>query len=232
LQTVRGQGYRLVANVSRVDAPGAPAEPAPLAQRTYFCKGEDGTRLAFAKLGEGPPIVKASNWLTHLELDLESVLWKPWMDLLSRGRCLVRFDARGNGLSDWNAPTVSPESLVTDLATVLDAAGVRRAPILGLSQGAPTAVAYAARHPERVSGLILIGGCARGWRVKGDPALIAQYEALMVIMQQAWGAKNPAFQLLRADARARQRGPPVSRVLHAGMQTAFRGCILSGRSFT
>jgi pimeloyl-ACP methyl ester carboxylesterase/DNA-binding winged helix-turn-helix (wHTH) protein len=201
LQTVRGQGYRLVANVSRVDAPAAPAEPAPtLVQRTYFCKAEDGTRLAFAKLGEGPPLVKASNWLTHLELDLQSVLWKPWMDVLSRGRCLVRFDARGNGLSDWNTPTMSPESFVTDLAAILDAAGVRRAPILGLSQGAATAVAFAARHPERVSGLILVGGCARGWRVKGDPDLIAQYEALMVIMRQAWGAQNPAFRQLFTTA--------------------------------
>ena len=195
LQTVRGQGYRLVAEVSRSSGSSSAMAPGsiPPAQRTYFCRGIDGTRLAYARLGDGPPIVKAANWLSHLELDWKGDLSRSWLELLSRGRSLVRYDARGNGLSDWKPPVLSFESFVSDLETVFDAAGVERAPVVGLSQGAAVAAAYAARHPERVSGLILIGGCARGWRVKGHPGLTRQVEAMMVLMREGWGGRNAAF---------------------------------------
>ncbi len=193
LQTVRGQGYRLVAEVARSEVAGAVAPPASAAQRTYFCKAADGTRLAYARLGEGPPIVKAANWLSHLELDWKGELNRRWLELLGRGRCLVRYDARGNGLSDWSPPSLTFESFVSDLATVFDAAGVERAPVVGLSQGAAVAAAYAARHPERVSGLLLIGGCARGWRVKQHARLTEQVEAMMVLMRTGWGGRNASF---------------------------------------
>ncbi len=197
LQTVRGQGYRLMADVTRpegvdVTAP-APATSASAAQRTYVCRAADGARLAYARLGEGPPVVKAANWLSHLELDWKGELNRRWLELLSRGRCLVRYDARGNGLSDWSPPSLTFESFVSDLATVFDAAGIERAPVVGLSQGAAVAAAYAARHPERVSRLILIGGCARGWRVKGHARLTEQVEAMMVLMRTGWGGRNAAF---------------------------------------
>ena len=113
----------------------------------------------------------------------------------------MRYDARGNGLSDWAPPELSFERFVSDLATVFDAAGVERAPVVGLSQGASVAVAYAARHPERVSALILIGGCARGWRAKNRPRLTRAFEAMMVLMRQGWGGRNAAF---------RQISPPPS----------------------
>jgi len=195
LQTVRGQGYRLVAEVARSDTGGLPVPaPAPgAAQQTFFCKARDGARLAYARLGAGPPIVKAANWLSHLELDWKGELNRRWLELLGRGRCLVRYDARGNGLSDWNPPGLSFEAFVSDLEAVFDAAGVERAPVVGLSQGAAVAAAYAARHPERVSGLILIGGCARGWRVKQHPRLTEQVEAMMVVMRIGWGGRNAAF---------------------------------------
>ncbi len=197
LQTVRGQGYRLMADVTRPDgvevtAPSA-ATTASAAQRTYVCRAADGARLAYARLGEGPPVVKAANWLSHLELDWKGELNRRWLELLSRGRCLVRYDARGNGLSDWSPPSLTFESFVSDLATVFDAAGIERAPLVGLSQGAAVAAAYAARHPERVSRLILIGGCARGWRVKGSARLTEQVEAMMVLMRKGWGGRNAAF---------------------------------------
>jgi pimeloyl-ACP methyl ester carboxylesterase len=197
LQTVRGQGYRLMADVTRADGvevtATSPATTASAAQRTYVCKAADGTRLAYARLGEGPPVVKAANWLSHLELDWKGELNRRWLELLSRGRCLVRYDARGNGLSDWSPPSLTFESFVSDLATVFDAAGIERAPLVGLSQGAPLAAAYAARHPERVSRLILVGGCARGWRVKGNARLTEQVEAMMVLMRKGWGGRNAAF---------------------------------------
>jgi pimeloyl-ACP methyl ester carboxylesterase/DNA-binding winged helix-turn-helix (wHTH) protein len=193
LQTVRGQGYRLVADVIRAEGSEAPAPPPSAVQRTQFCKASDGARLAFAKLGNGSPIVKAANWLSHLELDWQFEPWRHWLELLSRRRCLVRYDARGNGLSDWNPPALTFERFISDLGTVFDAAGVDRAPVIGFSQGAAVATAYAARHPERVSALILIGGCARGWRVKGRAALTERFEAMMVLMRQGWGGRNAAF---------------------------------------
>ncbi|HZW89415.1 MAG TPA: alpha/beta fold hydrolase, partial [Myxococcaceae bacterium] len=193
LQTVRGQGYRLLADVSSADGPSPVRQPDGAAQRTYVCKAEDGTQLAYARLGDGPPIVKAANWLSHLELDWRFEVWRQWLDLFTRGHTLVRYDARGNGLSDWAPPELSFARFVSDLATVFDAAAVERAPLVGLSQGASVAVAYAASHPERVSALILIGGCARGWRAKNKPRLAAACEAMMVLMRQGWGGRNAAF---------------------------------------
>ena len=193
LQTVRGQGYRLLADVHQSEGPTpTPGSPAAT-QRTYFCKAADGTRLAYARLGDGPPMVKAANWLSHLELDWRFRVWRHWLDLFSRRHTLVRYDARGNGLSDWAPPELSFDRFVSDLATVFDAAALQRAPLVGLSQGASVAVAYAARHPERVSALVLIGGCARGWRAKNKPRLTRAFEAMMVLMRQGWGGRNAAF---------------------------------------
>jgi pimeloyl-ACP methyl ester carboxylesterase/DNA-binding winged helix-turn-helix (wHTH) protein len=193
LQTVRGRGYRLVADVARSDATPAPAGEGSATQKTYFCKAVDGARLAYARLGSGPPLVKAANWLSHLELDWRFDVWRRWLPLFGRRHTLVRYDARGNGLSDWEPPELSFERFVSDLATVFDAAGVERAPVVGLSQGASVAVAYAARHPERVSALILIGGCAQGWRTKNHPRLTRKFEAMMVLMRDGWGGQNAAF---------------------------------------
>ena len=201
IETVRGQGYRLRAEVREAQAPtrteAAPPEARPTtpprAQRVHFCKAHDGARLAYARLGDGPALVKAANWLSHLEIDWGSPVWSHWLDLLGRRNALVRYDARGNGLSDWQPPSISFEDFVADLGTVFDAAGIERAPLLGISQGASVSVAYAARHPERVSALILIGGCARGWRVKQHAALRQQFDALMLLMRQGWGGDNPSF---------------------------------------
>jgi pimeloyl-ACP methyl ester carboxylesterase len=168
--------------------------PAPAKlQHTYFCKAHDGTRLAYAKLGAGPAIVKAANWLSHLEVDWQGPVWRHWLEFLSRDRCLIRYDARGNGLSDWRARSITFEDFIEDLASVFDSAGVVRAPVLGISQGAAVAASHAARHPERVSALVLVNGCARGWRVKNNPRLSERFEAMMVLMRQGWGGENAAF---------------------------------------
>jgi pimeloyl-ACP methyl ester carboxylesterase/DNA-binding winged helix-turn-helix (wHTH) protein len=198
IETVRGQGYRLVADIRR----GATDKATPRAkatshvsaafgrQRSYICKSADGARLAYALVGSGPPLIHAAHWLGHLELDWENPVWASWLDLLGKDRCLVRYDARGHGLSDRDLPSLTFESLVSDLGAVFDAAGIERAPVLGISQGAAVAAAYAARNPGRVSALVLLSGYARGWRVKGDPALIERYEAVVALMRQAWGADN------------------------------------------
>jgi pimeloyl-ACP methyl ester carboxylesterase/DNA-binding winged helix-turn-helix (wHTH) protein len=197
IETVRGQGYRLHARAREVTADrgeveagaNAPARP----QRIQFCSARDGARLAYARVGNGPPLVKVANWLSHLELDAGSPLWHHWLARLGRDHTLIRYDARGNGMSDWKPPAIRFPDFVGDLGAVFDAAGVQRAPVFGVSQGASVAVAYAAQNPERVSALILVGGCARGWRVKNHPRLTERIEALMVLMRQGWGSEHAAF---------------------------------------
>jgi pimeloyl-ACP methyl ester carboxylesterase/DNA-binding CsgD family transcriptional regulator len=151
-------------------------------------------RIAHGTVGKGPPLVKAANWLSHLEYDLESPVWRHWIAELSRGHTFLRYDARGCGLSDWDVPELTFEGWVRDLETVVDAAGVQRFPLLGLSQGGAIAIAYAARHPERVSHLVLHGAYARG-PLKRNPTPRQRKEAEMMLELAAlgWGKENPAF---------------------------------------
>lgn len=195
IDTVRGHGYRFVAEVTRTRA----AEPAR-EQKVHYCRTPDDVCLAWAELGAGPPIVKAGNWCSHLELELSSLGWSHILRSLSAERRLIRYDARGNGLSDREVPEISFEHWVTDLETVVDAAGLERFPLVGISQGASVAAAYAARHPERVSSLVLICGLVRGWRVKGIPSLTRHFEALLLLVENGWGKDNPAFRQIFTTA--------------------------------
>ncbi len=129
-------------------------------QRIQFCTTGDGVRIAYGTVGQGAPLVKAANWLSHLEYDLQSPVWRHWIAELSRGHAFVRYDARGCGLSDWDVPELSFEAWVRDLETVVDAARVERFALLGLSQGGAIAIAYAVRHPDRVTHLMLHGAFA------------------------------------------------------------------------
>lgn len=164
----------------------------PPVQHVRFCRASDGTGLAYSLVGEGPPLVKAANWLNHLEFDFDSPVWRHWIEGFSRDRCFLRYDERGNGLSDWNAP-LSFEAFVDDLESVVDAAGLDRFDMLGISQGASVAVAYAVRHPERVRRLIIYGGYAAGWRTRASPAEIARRQAMLDLTREGWGLDNPAF---------------------------------------
>lgn len=163
-------------------------------QQIRFCTTADGVRIAYATTGEGPPIVKVSNWLSHLEYDWESPVWRHWVSELSRGHTFLRYDERGCGLSDWEVLELSFDAWVRDLETVVDAAGVERFPLLGISQGASIATAYTVRHPERVSHLILHGAYARG-RLKRSltPQQRKEAEAMAELAELGWGKENPAF---------------------------------------
>jgi len=145
---------------------------APRAQTIEYCTAPDGVRIAYASLGQGPPLVKAANWLNHLELDFASSVWGHWLEALSRDHRLLRHDERANGLSDWDVYDLSLDAFVCDLETVVDAAGLERFPLLGVSQGCAISIAYAARHPERVSHLVLYGGYAKGWML--EPANVSR----------------------------------------------------------
>ena len=164
-------------------------------QQIRFCVAPDGVRLAWAKHGNGPPVVKAGNWLTHLEFDWESPIWRHWLDGLGQGRTFVRYDERGCGLSDRDPKDLSLDRFVMDLETVVDAAGLGRFVLLGISQGAATAVAYAVRHPERVERLVLYGGYARG-RLHRDVGERERHEALITAIRTGWADPSPAFRHL------------------------------------
>jgi class 3 adenylate cyclase/pimeloyl-ACP methyl ester carboxylesterase len=165
---------------------------AKIAQTIKYCRAPDGVRLAYAISGSGPPLVKSGNWLNHLEYDWESPVWRHVLRGLSRYQTLIRYDARGNGMSDWDVDTVSLDAWVTDLETVVDAAGIERAPLLGISQGGAVAVAYAVRRPERVSHLVLYGAFAVGGR-KRSPAEKERRDAMATLMRIGWGSDNPTF---------------------------------------
>ncbi len=178
--------------LSRKD--GCPALKVPgREQNVDFCNSPDGVRIAFATVGSGPPIVKAANWLNHLELDWQSPIWGDTFQALSEANTFIRYDERGNGLSDWDVADISFEAFVNDLETVVDHLGLGRFPLLGMSQGCAVSIAYAVRHPERVSALILVGGYAAGWRVAMSPAETEEREAVVTLTRHGWGTSNPAY---------------------------------------
>jgi class 3 adenylate cyclase/pimeloyl-ACP methyl ester carboxylesterase len=169
--------------------------PAKIKQEISFCRAPDGVRLAWAKVGQGPPLVKAANWMNHLELDWESPVWHHLLEGLSRQNTLIRYDARGNGLSDWAVNEVSLDAWVSDLETVVNAAGVGRFPLFGMSQGCAVSVAYAVRHPDRVSKLVLYGGFAVGGH-KRSPEERERRDAMETLIRLGWGSDDPSFRQL------------------------------------
>jgi len=173
-----------------LQAPGL--ERPKLAQEIKYCRASDGVRLAYAIAGSGPTLVKTANWMNHLEYDWESPIWGHLIRGLAREHTLIRYDARGNGMSDWDVDEISLDAWVSDLEAVVDAASIERFPLLGISQGCAVSVAYAVRHPERVSHLVLYGGFALGGK-KRAPAEKEKRNAMMTLMRLGWGADNPGF---------------------------------------
>lgn len=161
-------------------------------QDIQYCAASDGVRLAYATLGKGSPIVRTSHWLTHLEHDLDSALFRHTLLGLANDHRLLRYDARGNGLSQREVDEISFERWVSDLEAVVDAAGYDRFALVGLSQGVPISIAYAARHPERVSHLVLYGGYARGLLQRaGDSEKLKQsLELACGLVREGWGSEE------------------------------------------
>ena len=163
-------------------------------EQIRFCTSSDGVRIAFAITGDGPPLVKAATWLTHIEFDWTSPVWRHWLEELSRDRMLIRYDKRGCGLSDWDVKDLSFEAWVRDLEAVVDAAGLKRFALFGMSQGGAVCVAYAARHPERVSHLVLCGAFARGRLLYAkSQAERDEYQMAIRLAELGWERDNPAF---------------------------------------
>src|SRR3954467_5670098 len=164
------------------------------AQQITFCKSRDGTQIAIATLGRGPPLVRAAHWLSHVEHDARSPVWAHWLEELSRDHTFIRYDQRGCGLSDGAPRSTSLDVWVEDLEAVVEAQGLKRFALFGMSQGGAISIAYAARHPEKVSHLVLFGAYGRG-SLRRDPSEQERDEAetLVKLIRLGWGRDNPAF---------------------------------------
>jgi pimeloyl-ACP methyl ester carboxylesterase len=174
------------------DHPSEPAER--ISQDIRFCTAPDGVRLAYAITGQGPVLVKAANWLSHLEYDWNSPVWRHWLAGLARNHTLVRYDERGCGLSDRDVDEFTLDAWVMDLEAVVDALGLEQFPLLGISQGAAIAVEYAVRHPEKVSRLVLYGGYIRGRMHRNlTPEQLEELEVMIQLIKIGWGREHPAF---------------------------------------
>src|SRR5262245_30424748 len=163
----------------------------PALHEVRFCKTSDDVCIAYASVGDGPPIVWAAHWLSHLSFSWESPVWRHWTQEFAKDYRFVHYDERGNGLSDWNNPDFTLDAFVRDLEAVVDALGIDRFALIGSSKGGPTSIAYAARHPERVSHLVLYGTFAQGWQIQGTK--LEQREAIIALIREGWAQDNPAF---------------------------------------
>jgi pimeloyl-ACP methyl ester carboxylesterase/DNA-binding winged helix-turn-helix (wHTH) protein len=203
IKTMHGRGFRFVGDVD----PGAVAETpqlfrsTPLAQAAAvadsaeqvvrFCTASDGVSIAYATMGQGPPLLKAPNWLTHLEYEHESPVWRHWWQALAQDHTLIRFDQRGSGLSDREVEDLSFDAWVRDMEAVADASGEERFDLLGISQGGAVAMEYAIRHPDRVRRMVIYGAYTQGRLARGDS--VAMFEATLTLMRAGWGRDNPAY---------------------------------------
>lgn len=170
---------------------------APGSEKVRFCRSADGIRIAYATVGRGPPIVKAANWVTHLDYDWQSPVWRHWVAALTRHNTLIRYDARGCGLCDRANIAFSFQSYIEDLEAVVEAAAPERFALFGFAGGGATAVAYAARHPERVSHLILFGAFVRGRFARSKtPDELEEERTLLKLIEIGWGKNDPSFRQL------------------------------------
>ena len=190
IRTAARKGVRFLGEVTASKSKEAlgPARAIPQ-QEVHFCTASDGVRIAYAMAGQGPPLVKAANWLNHLEYDWQSPIWSNLFRKLAGQHRLIRYDERGNGLSDRDVGDISFDAFVHDLECVVEAVGLNRFALLGISQGCAVSIVYAIRHPERVSHLVLLGGFAHG-RAKRDPE---DFKTRLSLVRQGWGRENPAF---------------------------------------
>ena len=194
IRTIPKRGFRFVGPVEATGPQPQAGVPAVADRQSIaFCRSADGTRIARASSGGGYPLVKAGHWLTHLEHDWQSPIWRPFLDRLDRRFRVIRYDQRGNGLSEWDVSDFSLERFVEDLEAVVDAAGLGRFALYGTSQGAPIAAAYACRHPDRVSHLVLYGGYEKGRLVRATEDERAQAEAILTLMRNGWGRPDNPF---------------------------------------
>jgi pimeloyl-ACP methyl ester carboxylesterase/DNA-binding CsgD family transcriptional regulator len=163
-------------------------------QQVRFCRSFDGAEIAYAVTGSGPPVILLPSWLTHLDYQWRSVAWRPWLDALSERYRLIRYDPRGCGLSDRNVADISFESWVRDLGALVDRLELAQFSIVGICQGGPTAIEFAAREPRRVEKLVLYGTYARGRNRRSSiPMEPEKARVMLEMMELGWAQEDHAF---------------------------------------
>ena len=194
IKTITRRGLQLVAPVSKqANEKSNPNQISGDRQRVRFAKSNDGTKLAYASSGAGPKILRAGHFLTHLDVDLKSMIWRPYLDALGQDHTLIRYDQSGTGLSDSAITQMDLDSHVDDLEAVANSAGLDQFPLVALSQGVPIAIKFAARNPERVSCLVLYGGYAEGRALRDEGQSKQAAEAMITMMREGWGKPQSAF---------------------------------------
>ena len=201
IRTIARKGVRFVGDVSEADQlmrqqPASPQAARRRRRRTrksISARASDGVRIAYAEVGQGPPLVKAANWLNHLEYDWESPIWSHLLHALAAEHRLVRYDARGNGLSDWDVDDISFDAFVRDLESVVEPPGSSGLRCSAFRRAAPSRSPMRCVIPSASRHLVLYGGFARGRRKRGSQREIEQADAMLTLMRQGWGQENPAF---------------------------------------
>ena len=212
IETVPRQGYRFTAEVKAAAGAGprlvnveASAVSADIPdQEIHYFTASDGVRLAYTIGGNGPPLVRAIDWINHLDFEWKNTFLRHWFSEIMRHHTFLRYDQRGCGVSDWNITDFSFERTMSDFEELIEAVGFDEFSIMGSCQGGAVAAAYAARHPERVKRLVLFGAFASGWPSQGSMA-VEQFNAMLTLIRLGWGRDNPAFRqlwttLFRPDA--------------------------------
>ena len=211
IETVPRQGYRFVADVQQISGPPAASAVVPSPspdlqsrQEIQFFTTSDGVRIAYTIGGSGPPLVRAIDWLNHLDFEWKNPYRRHWFSQIMSHNTLLRYDQRGSGLSDWNVDDFSFERSLADFEELIATVGFDKFALVGSCQGGPIGAAYAARHPERITKLVLVGAFARGWPPPGS-MVIEQFNAMLTLIRHGWGRDNPAFRqlwttLFRPDA--------------------------------
>jgi DNA-binding winged helix-turn-helix (wHTH) protein/alpha-beta hydrolase superfamily lysophospholipase len=207
IRTIPRKGYRFTAQVREHSQAGdgpdmtphdtaaltAGASATPRKQAVTFCRTIDGINLAVASVGCGPVLVRAGHWATNIEYDWQNLVTGPLLQRLARRFHLVRYDYRGNGLSDRDVPAISFQTMLYDLEAVVDGLRLERFALLGISGGAATSIAYAVRHPHRVSKLLLYGGYAQGRNKRGSPQDAEEAQAFITMIRKGSGEDRSAF---------------------------------------
>ena len=227
IRTIPRRGFSLVAQVSS-DVDETRVSDMTAKQTIRFAKSQDGTQVAYAKSGNGPPLLRAGHFLTHLKRDWEGSVYQPMIAALSAAHTLVRYDQRGTGLSQADVDDLSLEAYADDMLAVADAAGLDRFPIFATSQGVPVSIHFAATYPERVSRLVLFGGFAKGRKVREDDFSHDDAEALMTLINKGWGNPDGPFMsafvsLFCPDASRKERASIAeSQIASATPEMAVR----------
>lgn len=232
IKTFHSRGYQFIAKTAEVTANLATPESQEsskveigLADQSpvRFCSSADGVSIAHTEVGEGYPLVAVGSWMSHLEEDWSNPTWKHYLSNLARDFTVIRYDQRGNGMSDWDNVDISFDKMADDLKAVIDCYDYEKVALFGPSQAASVSIAYAQRFPEKVSHLILFGAYARGRCKRGNPEGIEESNALVTLIRQSWGQDNPMVRQIMTSLFMPDASPEESNWFNEFQKTCGPG---------